>query len=145
MQFISIMIFRVFMVVVWCFVGISLQWSLCWPAEVYMYITLLELIPIVHRKSSTNKRIMLLLRMLVLQAFMFNVQIRAQNIQGITMKSWFQWFRFRQLAPWTDCHPFRFGKLYRNWKQSSSGQCISKYSYIVIRTAKVFFFDLSYR
>lgn len=118
----------------WCCV----QWPHSWPEEIYRDITLLELIPIVlgviiwaeklkdkklllhidnlslvhiiNRKSSTTNRIMTLVRMLVLQTLRFNIQIRAQHIQGVKNEiadaiSRFQWSRFRQLAPWADPHP----------------------------------------
>ncbi|XP_062597918.1 uncharacterized protein LOC134259342 [Saccostrea cucullata] len=118
----------------WC----SLHWPHGWPEECYRDITFLELVPIVlgvmiwaeslrnkklllhidnlslvyiiNNKSSKNKRIMILVRMLVLQTLKFNVQIKAQHIPGVKNEiadaiSRFQWTRFRQLAPWADPFP----------------------------------------
>jgi hypothetical protein len=87
-----------------------LQWPAHWLEDVYRDITLLELIPIVlgimtwseklrnnklilhidnlalvhiiNCKSSKNKRIMVLIRLLVLQSLKSNIQIRAQHLPG---------------------------------------------------------------
>lgn len=75
-----------------------------------LHIDNLALVPIINHKSSKSKRIMVLIRLLVLQTPKFNIQIRAQHISDLKNKiadiiCRFQWFRFHQLAPWADSYP----------------------------------------
>ena len=83
-----------------------------------LHVDNLALVEILNQKTSKNKRVMVLMRELVLLSLKFNIQFKAAHVKGCMNQladaiSRLQWDRFKQLAPWADCHPcqylFNFG------------------------------------
>lgn len=79
--------------------------------KLILHVDNLALVEILNQKTSKNKRVMTFMRELVLLSLKFNIQIKAVHISGYRNEiadsiSRLQWRRFRQLAPWADCHPY---------------------------------------
>ena len=74
------------------------------------------LVPIINKKTSKNKVIMMLVRRLVLHCLKFNILFKAFHISGCKNEisdslSRFQMDRFRSLAPFADLNPIKVPSL----------------------------------